>query len=50
MKILVETGYGSTVTLDHTPGFVQSFGRGSGTAYAIGYMRALRERAEDELQ
>lgn len=49
MKILVETDYSGTVTLDHTPGFVQSFGKGSGTAYAIGYMRALKERAEDEL-
>ena len=48
MKILVETDYDGTVTLDHTPAFVQSAGRGSGTAYAIGYMRALLERAEAE--
>ena len=48
MKILVETKYGGTVTLDHTPAFVQHAGSGSGTAYAIGYMRALLERAEAE--
>ena len=48
MKILVETDYRGTVTLDHTPAFVGSAGRGSGTAYAIGYMRALLERAEAE--
>ena len=47
MKILCKTGYGGTVTLDHTPALVH--GRGSGTAYAIGYMRALVERAEEEL-
>ena len=46
MKVLVETGYEGTVTLDHSPAL--SHGRGSGTAYAIGYMRALRERAEEE--
>lgn len=48
MKILVETGYAGTVTLDHTPAFVESAGLGSGTAYAIGYMRALLERAGAE--
>ena len=49
MKILVETEYQGTVTLDHTPTIVPSFGPGTGTGYAIGYMRALRERAEDEI-
>ena len=48
MKILVETNYEGTVTLDHTPRFSSYAGRGSGTAYAIGYMRALLERAEAE--
>ena len=50
MKILCETGYEGTVTLDHTPRFAPGMGRGCGTAYAIGYMRALVERAEDELR
>jgi mannonate dehydratase len=41
MRVLVETGYDGTVCLDHSPAFVASQGKGSGTAYAIGYMRAL---------
>ena len=49
MRVLVETGYGNTVTLDHTPIMEPALGRGTGTAYAIGYMRALRERAEAEV-
>lgn len=49
MRTLVETGYGGTVTLDHTPRFVEPYAAGGGTAYAIGYMRALLERAMDEL-
>ena len=48
MKILVETGYEGTVALDHSPKFSQYAGRGSATAYAVGYMRALLERAEAE--
>lgn len=49
MKVLVETGYKGTVTLDHSPRLAPSHGQGAGTGYAIGYMRALRERAEDEM-
>ena len=49
MQVLVETEYSGTVTPDHTPEFAPAFGSGSASAYAIGYMRALRERAEDEL-
>ena len=49
MKVLVETGYDGTVTMDHTPGLVPGMGSGAGNAYAIGYMRALKERAEAEL-
>ncbi|MBN1642686.1 MAG: mannonate dehydratase [Anaerolineae bacterium] len=48
MKTLVETGYGGTVTLDHTPRFAPGYDSGTGTAYAIGYMRALMERAAEE--
>lgn len=48
MKALRESDYQGTITLDHTPQFEPSMGQGSGTAYAIGYMRALRERAEEE--
>jgi len=49
MRELVAQGYAGTVTLDHTPQFAGAYGQGSGTAYAIGYMRALLERACDEL-
>ena len=49
MKVLVETEYDGTIILDHTPEFVGDFHLGAGTAYAIAYMRALIERAEDEL-
>ena len=48
MKLLVETGYDGTVTLDHTPEFPAAYNAGSGTAFAIGYMRALLQRAVDE--
>jgi D-mannonate dehydratase len=47
MKVFVETGY-STMILDHTPRFVEGY-EAAGTGYAIGYMRALVERAEAEL-
>lgn len=46
MKIFVETGYDGTMILDHTPEFAGGYALGGGTAYAIGYMRALIERAE----
>lgn len=49
MKAFVASGYDGTMILDHTPTFVGDYHRGAGTAYAIGYMRALIERAEDEL-
>ena len=49
MRTLVEAGYHGTVTLDHTPRFVEPYAAGAGTAYAIGYMRALLERAQAEL-
>ncbi len=49
MKTLVETGYPGTAILDHTPRFAGEYAAGAGTAYAIGYMRALMERAMDEL-
>ncbi len=50
MKTFCEIGCDGTMTLDHTPKFAPGFEQGSGTAYAIGYMRALMERAEAELQ
>ncbi len=46
MRTLVEVGYAGTVTLDHTPRFAGDYALGAGPAYAIGYMRALLERAE----
>jgi len=48
MKTFCEVGYDGTMTLDHTPRFAPGF-EGAGTAYAVGYMRALIERAEAEL-
>ena len=49
MKTFVANGYDGTMILDHTPKFVGNYHLGAGTAYAIGYMRSLIERAEDEL-
>lgn len=49
MKVLVASGYDGTIILDHTPDFTGDYHLGAGTAYAIAYMRALIERAEDEL-
>ena len=49
MRLFVETGYNGTMILDHTPKFAGIYEPGGGTGYAIGYMRALIERAEDEL-
>lgn len=48
MKLFVQSGYNGTMILDHTPRFAGSYAIGGGTAYAIGYMRALIERAEAE--
>ena len=48
MRAFVETGYSNTMILDHTPKFVEGY-EAAETAYAIGYMRALVERAEAEL-
>ena len=48
MRTFVETGYSNTMILDHTPKFVAGY-KGTGPVYAIGYMRALVERAEAEL-
>jgi mannonate dehydratase len=48
MKTFVESGYSNTMILDHTPRFVEGY-EAAGTGYAIGYMRALVERAEAEL-
>jgi mannonate dehydratase len=48
MKTFCEVGYAGTMTLDHTPRFVGDYAKGGGTAYAIGYMRALYERAQAE--
>jgi len=49
MKTLVETGYAGTVTYDHTPHFPAEYERGTGQAYAMGYIHALIDRAEAEL-
>ena len=45
MKAFVEAGYKGTLTLDHTPKLAGGPGRAAETAYAVGYMRALMERA-----
>ncbi len=49
MRTLVATGYSGTAILDHTPRFAGEYAAGGGSAYAIGTMRALIERAMDEL-
>jgi mannonate dehydratase len=49
MKVFCEVDYDGTMILDHTPKMVNDPDDWASTAYAIGYMRALRERAEAEL-
>ena len=49
MKVFCEVGYEGTMILDHNPQFAPGYHQGARTAYAIGYMRALMERAEAEL-
>lgn len=48
MRVFYESGYEGTMTLDHSPRFAPGY-EGAETAYAIGYMRALMQRAEAEL-
>ena len=48
MKTFRAVGFDGTMILDHTPRFVAESGPGTATAYAIGYMKALLERAEAE--
>jgi mannonate dehydratase len=45
MKTFVQAGYRGTMILDHSPKFAGEYAKGGGTAYALGYMRALMERA-----
>ena len=49
MSILVRKGYSGTVTPDHMPRFTKKAGRASALAYAVGYMRALYQRARQEV-
>jgi mannonate dehydratase len=48
MKAFYAAGYSGTMILDHSPQMAPSY-QGASTAYAIGYMRALMERAAAEL-
>jgi mannonate dehydratase len=48
MKAFVASGYDGTLILDHSPTFAGKY-ENAGTPYAVGYMRALIERAEAEL-
>jgi len=45
MRVLCENDYQGMITLDHTPTMVDGAKKRIPTAYAIGYMRALAERA-----
>jgi mannonate dehydratase len=45
MKTFIDSDYDGTIILDHSPKFAGDYAKGGGTAYAIGYMRALLERA-----
>lgn len=48
MKTFCDVDYQGTIILDHTPVYADPFDAGAGPAYAIGYMRALMERAAAE--
>jgi len=45
MRAFVKAGYRGTMILDHSPKFAGEYAKEGGTAYALGYMRALLERA-----
>lgn len=45
MKLFCDTGYSGTMILDHSPQMPAGY-KGADTAYAIGYMRALIQRAQ----
>jgi mannonate dehydratase len=45
MRTFVQAGYRGTMILDHSPKFAGEYAKGGGPAYALGYMRALMERA-----
>ncbi len=50
MRLLVELKYDGTITLDHTPKFTDwAGGKAAASAYAYGYMRALQNRALNEI-
>ena len=49
MRAFETVGYNGTMILDHSPKFTPDAGKAASTAYAIGYMRALLERAQAEL-
>jgi len=49
MRAFCEVGYEGPMTLDHTPLLASDPAKRAVTAYAVGYMRALIERAEAEL-
>ena len=44
MRAFCEAGYSNTMTLDHTPRFVEGY-EAAGTGYAIGYMLVLPQHA-----
>ena len=50
MRTFFEVDYKGTIILDHSPRFPEPFHAGGATGYAIGYMRALMERAAAELR
>lgn len=50
MKEFVRAGYNGTLTLDHTPVMLPLAGNVGETAYAVGYLKALLQAAEDEIK
>lgn len=48
MRALQSVGYDGTITMDHSPEFVNDPNGRMATAYAVGHMRALVQRAIDE--
>lgn len=48
MKEFVKAGYSGTLTMDHTPKMIASAGTVGETAYAVGYLKALLQGAQNE--
>lgn len=48
-KTIAASGYGRSLILDHVPQMLESYGKGASLAYNMGFLKALFDRAYDNL-